>query len=127
MLVRYLKGAGSSLFIGILLFFLTVKFNSEYIKTQLLFVTLYNYIFCLLGIILFFVLTKIKMGSKYWIGVILYILLGLLSSLSFPPLYFIFIAGSLVFYLVQPIQNKVLTTILALSGPLFLIILLLVI
>jgi hypothetical protein len=127
LLVRYFKGAGSSLFVGILLFLLTVKFNGDYIKMQLLFVTLYNYIFCLLGIVLFFVLTKTKTESNCLIGLTLYILLGLLSSLSFPPMYYILIAGSLTFYLVQLIQNKGLSTILILSGPLFLIILLLAI
>lgn len=127
MLLRYLKGAGSSLFIGILLFLFTVMFNRDYIKTQLLFVTLYNYIFCLLGMILFIVLTKTKIGSNHWVGSILYILLGFLSSLSFPPLYYIFIAGSFVFYFVQLTKNNLLSAILAFSGPLFLVVLFFVI
>ncbi|KHF31767.1 hypothetical protein CM49_06013 [Paenibacillus sp. P1XP2] len=127
MLVRYLKGAGASLFIGMLLFFLTVPFHRDYIKTQLLFVALYNYFCCLLGAVLFFVLTKVKMESAYWMGFPLFIILGFLASLSFPPLYFIFVAGSFVFYFVQPVKNKVLSAILAVSGPLLLAILLLVI
>lgn len=125
MLVRYLKGAGASLFVGMLLFFLAVQFQSDYIKTQLLFVALYNYFCCLLGAVLFFVLTKLKMESSYWMGFPLFIILGFLASLSFPPLYFIFVAGSFVFYFVQPVKNKALSAILAVSGPLLLVILLL--
>ncbi len=126
MLFRYLKGAGISLFVGIVLFLFADKIHIEYIELHLLFVTLYNYIFCLLGLAVFFVLKKMKIESKHFINVVIYILLGAVSSLSFPPLYFIFISGSVVFYLTQQIQNRKLSIALTFSGPLLFIVLLLV-
>ncbi|MNO77259.1 hypothetical protein D3C76_683610 [compost metagenome] len=127
MFLRYLRGAGFSLLIATLLFFLMIKFNNDYIKIQLLFVALYNYAFCLLGLVVFYILEKISVSSNVLIGVTCFLLLGVLSSISLPPAYPIFITGSLSFYLIQLLQNKKISWVLVLSGPLLLAIILLVI
>lgn len=93
MFLRYLKGAGFSLFIATLLFFVMVKINNDYIKVQLLFVALYNYAFCFLGLIVFYILDKNRVSSKILVGLTSFLLLGILSSISFPPAYPIFITG----------------------------------
>ncbi|PAD29582.1 hypothetical protein CHH60_20525 [Paenibacillus sp. 7523-1] len=124
MIGRYFKGSGSSLFIGIIIFLLTIHIYSEHIENQLLFVALYNYICCILGIALFATLVKFKLELKYILCSILYILLGLLTSIAYWPLFFIFAASSLVFYLVQLVGNKKLFWVLSLSGPLLLVIIL---
>lgn len=113
--------------VGILLFLLMVRINFDYIEVHLLFVALYNYVFCLLGLILFYVLDITKISSKIVISSSCFIILGILSSISFPPAYPIFITGSLSFYLVQQIHNKKISWILTLSGPVLLWIILLVI
>lgn len=122
--VRYLRGAGSSLLVGILIYFLFVPIHSEYIKFQLGMITLYVYVSCILGIALYAILFKYNKESKFFLCSLLYILLGGIASIGYWPLFFIFMAGSLVFYLVQFIQNKKFSIIMTLSGPILLIILL---
>lgn len=92
---KYLKGAGSSLFVAILIFILMFGIHpNNYVKISVLFIALYNYFFCILGLI---------------------------SSLILPPVYFILITGSIVFYLAQLIRDKKWSVTLSLSGPLLIL------
>lgn len=124
MLIRYFKGAGSSLFISILIYLLTVPIHYEYLTFQLGMIALYVYVSCILGIILYSILVKYKKEAKYIFCFFLYILLGGLASIAYWPLFFIFIVGSLVFYLVQLVQKNKFPIVLSISGPIFLIIIL---
>lgn len=126
MLFRYLKGAGLSLFIGITIFLMTVELTNEYLKTHLLFITLYNYICCVIGIIAFVLISKFNLFSNRILGVVVFIILGAVASFSFLPLYYIFIAGSVAFYLIQLNQSKRVSVISAISGPVLLLIFLIV-
>ncbi len=124
MLIRYLKGAGSSLFISVLIYLLTVPIYKEYLTFQLKMVALYVYVSCILGIILYSILVKYRKQTNYIFCFLLYILLGGLVSIAYWPLFFIFIAGSVVFYLVQLVQKNKFPIVLSISGPIFLIIIL---
>ncbi len=124
MYVRYFKGAGSSLFVSILSYLLTVPIYKEYLGFQIGMIALYVYVSCILGIILYSILVKYKKESNYIFCFLLYILLGGLASIAYWPLFFIFIAGSVVFYLVQIVQKNKFPIVLSISGPIFLIIIL---
>lgn len=124
MYIRYFKGAGGSLFISILIYLLTVPIYKEYLTFQLGMIALYIYASCILGIILYSILVKYKKEANYIFCFFLYILLGGLASIAYWPLFFIFIAGSVVFYLVQLVQKNKFPIVLSISGPIFLIIIL---
>ncbi len=124
MYIQYFKGAGGSLFISILIYLLTVPIYKEYLTLQLKMVALYVYVSCILGIILYSILVKYKKEANYIFCFLLYILLGGLASIAYWPLFFIFIAGSVVFYLVQVVQKNKFPIVLSISGPIFLIIIL---
>jgi len=124
MLIRYFKGAGSSLFISILIYLLTVPIYKEYLTFQITMIALYVYVSCILGITVYSILVKYKKETNYIFCFLLYILLGGLASIAYWPLFFIFIVGSLVFYLVQLVQKNKFPIVLSISGPIFLIIIL---
>ncbi len=124
MFIRYFKGAGSSLFISILIYLLTVPIYKEYLTFQLGMIALYVYVSCILGITLYSILVKYRKQTNYIFCFLLYILLGGLASIAYWPLFFIFIAGSVVFYLVQLVQKNKFPILLSTSGPIFLIIIL---
>lgn len=103
-----------------------VPIHSEYIRFQLGMITLYVYVSCILGIALYAILEKYKKETNYIFCSLLYILLGGLASIAYWPLYFIFIAGSLMFYFVQFAPKGKVSIVLTLSGPSLLTILLLI-
>ena len=121
MFFKYLKGAGSSLLAAILIFIFTVGIHPDYFEVQVLFVALYNYFFCIFGIILYFIIVRLNLVTKYAVCCILYAILGLISSLILPPVSFILITGSIVFYLAQLTRDKKWSIALSLSGPLFIL------
>ncbi len=108
------------------MYFLTVPIHSEYIQFQLGMITSYVYVSCILGITLYALLVKYRKESNYNFCSLLFVLLGGAASVGYWPLFFIFMAASLVFYLVQRVQNRTSSIVMTLSGPILLIVLLLI-
>ncbi|OAJ75027.1 hypothetical protein AYJ08_22635 [Brevibacillus sp. SKDU10] len=137
----YLSGAGLSLFFANLIFFIfslshTIDFSDlrkSGFDAVILFISLFNYICCIFGWLLLIILRKSRI--KNWlIFTFFFIVLGGIFGAILYTLYpqaiilpFITILGSIMFFIAQIKNNKFISPLLGLSGPIFTILLLIIV
>ncbi|MCR8983105.1 hypothetical protein [Brevibacillus laterosporus] len=137
----YLSGAGLSLFFANLIFFIfslshTIDFSDlrkSGFDAVILFISLFNYLCCIFGWLLLTILQKSRIKS-WLICTFFFIILGSIFGAVLYTLYpeaiilpFITIFGSIMFFVAQFKNIKLISTLLSLSGPIFTILLLIIV